>query len=83
MSDPPVGRVALTVSGFGLGRSVEGAKSEVCCGHCHAWFDGRERGCPECGWERPGFCEAIRVGQLNRHLYESAGLRPKSGDFRI
>lgn len=83
MSAERVGRISCVVDGGGQGRSVEDAKSEICCLGCRVWFDGRLGGCPECGWERPGFSKPIRTGQLNRHLYEQAGLRPKSGDFRI
>lgn len=82
MPDPPVGRISYLLDGGGLGRQVEDSKSEICCGECRKWFDGRLGGCPDCGWERPGFSKPIRTSQLNRQLYEQAGLRPVSGDFR-
>lgn len=81
--DLPIGRIGYTLDGGGLGRQVDDAQREIRCNGCRIWFDGRELGCPECGRERPGFSKAIRTSQLNRHLYEQAGLRPKSGDFRI
>lgn len=82
MKDLPVGRIGYVFDGEGLGRQVEDAKSEVHCNECRTWFDGRLSGCPGCGWERPGFSKPIRTAQLNRHLYEQAGLRAPSGDFR-
>lgn len=82
MSEPPVGRISHLLDGGGLGRQVEDAKSEICCSECRRWFDGRSLGCTYCGCPRPGFSKAIRTGQLNRQLYEQAGLRPPSGDFR-
>ena len=83
MPDPPVGRVGLLLDGGGVGRQIDDAKSEICCLNCHTWFDGRQGGCPDCGWTRPGFSKPIRTAQLNRQLYEQAGLRPPSGDFRV
>jgi hypothetical protein len=69
------GRISQVIDGLGLGRQIDDAKSEICCGHCHTWFDGREGGCPDCGWQRPGFSKPIRTAQLNNHLYVQAGLR--------
>lgn len=83
MKDIPIGRIGYVLDGEGLGRQVADAKSEVRCNECRGWFDGRMFGCPACGRPRPGFSKALRTGMLNRHLYEQAGLRPKSGDFRI
>lgn len=82
-TDAPVGRVGCVLDGDGLGREVDDAKSEVRCNECRTWFDSRSGGCTHCGAPRPGFSKPLRTGQLNRHLYEQAGLRPKSGDFRV
>jgi hypothetical protein len=79
----PIGRTGVVVDGEGLGRQVDDAKSEIRCNECRGWFDSRMFGCPDCGLPRPAFSKAIRTAQLNRHLYEQAGLRPKSGDFRL
>lgn len=82
-SDPSIGRIGYVLNGDGRGREVDDAKNEIRCNSCRNWFDSREDSCPMCGHSRPGFSKAIRTGQLNRHLYEQAGLRTKSGDFRI
>jgi ribosomal protein L37E len=78
-----VGRIGYVLDGDGRGREIEDAKSEIRCNKCRNWFDGRDDSCPMCGCGRPGFSKPVRTGQLNRHLYEQAGLREKSGDFRI
>lgn len=88
MPDPPVGRIGyaidadLTEIGFRGNESAGTGAREIHCNNCRIWFDHKLGGCPDCGWERPGFSKAIRTGQLNRQLYEQAGLRPVSGDFR-
>lgn len=81
MKEPPIGRIGYVMDGLGDGRSASGGP-EVRCNNCRGWFPRALSDCPDCGHPRPGFNVAIRTGQLNRQLYEQAGLRTPSNDFR-
>lgn len=66
--DPPIGRIGYVIQGFGDALRIEGAKSQIRCNGCRAWFDGRHYLCPECGFARPGFNKRLRSAQLDNHL---------------
>lgn len=82
MSDLPVGRIGCVMDGLGDGTSGADAARVIRCNGCRTWFSAAHAACPECEHRRPGFSKPIRTAQLNRHLYEQAGLRAPSGDFR-
>lgn len=68
-----IGRIGYVMDGLGDGKTAVGGGKEIRCNRCRAWFAEAPE-CPLCGQPRTGFNKHIRTNQLNRNLFEYAGV---------